>query len=191
MGGIYVNAGVERVTINDSTISGNTADLGGALYSKYSNVEIYNSTIANNTATSDYAGLGIIGGELNIKNTIITNNYVDASRSDFYMSGSTVTDDGFNIIGASSGYSWTQATDWTFSGSDDVYDNIGGTVASGKLQLATSLGDHEGPTQTLSLGGDSIAIANGSEETTMTMDQRGYFRPRPSTAEKKYQYRSL
>lgn len=69
--GIRVNFSFD-VTVTNSTISGNTADLGGGIFNAniFSVVSVTNSTILGNTATAD--GGGVYNGGLGAGGTAVT-----------------------------------------------------------------------------------------------------------------------
>ncbi|MEO0396403.1 MAG: choice-of-anchor Q domain-containing protein [Cyanobacteria bacterium P01_A01_bin.137] len=83
----------ENITINSSTISGNTTinDEGGALWSGYANVEINDSTISGNSSATDGGALWAYGGTLTINNSTISGNTSDDEGGGLYIGNSTST----------------------------------------------------------------------------------------------------
>ncbi|MBW4419443.1 MAG: CHAT domain-containing protein [Myxacorys californica WJT36-NPBG1] len=75
-GGIYVSGANSNLTIRDSQISGNRATYGGGISTPIASiVNIFNSTISNNTATNGGGGLeNTFGAKLNIADSVISNN---------------------------------------------------------------------------------------------------------------------
>jgi hypothetical protein len=85
-GGIYTRDAEGSVTLVNSTISGNSASDGtdassyaGAIYSKYSDVTIRNSTLSANRAGGDGGAVymssgGGSGGSLSVENSTVANN---------------------------------------------------------------------------------------------------------------------
>jgi predicted outer membrane repeat protein len=63
--------GFARITVTDSTISGNSADSGGGIHNSSSNVTILNSTLSGNSAAE--SGGGIYGGGTIVNSTISDN----------------------------------------------------------------------------------------------------------------------
>ena len=79
-----VNAG-PSIVMRNSTISDNSAQLGGAIYNQCVNIKVDNSTISNNQATSG-GGIASQGNELTttiLGNTIVANNVIsDTTTAD-------------------------------------------------------------------------------------------------------------
>ena len=162
----YGNATITNCTfVNNVTLnSGGGLYLGGSFTYYLTNVTVAGN---NNTYDSyDRDGLSF-GGTLYIKNSLLANN----GAGDFYTSGGTVNDNGYNIVENSSGY--------TFSGTGDITGNqasLWGTGASATPSPADN--DTGFGTQTLALSSGSVAInagnntANGSVSIPAT-DQRG------------------
>ena len=73
---IYGNRPATLV-VNESTISGNTADAGGGIHVgpyAYSQVTVLNSTISGNSATFSGGGVDVLGSSLRISNSTISGN---------------------------------------------------------------------------------------------------------------------
>jgi hypothetical protein len=171
MGGGILNQGV--ATVINSTISGNSASLGGGLAGDPGggNVSIINSTISGNSASTAGGGLHA-SGTVNVRNTIIAGNTSPSSpdvRNAFVSQGN-------NLIGASDG-----STGFT----NGVNNDKVGTVASPLNALLAPLGNYGGPTQTFALlpGSPAIDAANNcvtdvahcgdANIPQLTTDQRG------------------
>jgi CSLREA domain-containing protein len=151
-GGIYNSFGGAPVNITNSTISGNSATSSGAgIHNDGGTVNITNSTISGNSATSSSAvggGIDNNGGTVNARNTIIAQNTVTVGGSFPDFSG-TLTSQGFNLIGNTSG------------------TNITGTTTGNQLNVdpkldPSGLKNNGGPTQTIALLFGSPAIDKGA-----------------------------
>lgn len=162
---------MSNLTISENTVTGGygTVTLGTLISS---GAIITNCTIANNTSVSNvYSGIVRYGGngDINIKNTIVAQNSSSAgSPVDFYMNGgsSNVYDNGYNMIGSSSGFTSWGGTTQTGSLSGL---NLSSTAAANS-SLNSSL--------TLALSSGSIAInaGNGTANSTESIpgtDSRG------------------
>jgi len=87
-GGIY-NSGI--LTVTNSTLSANTADLGGGILNNFGGtLMVTNSTLSGNTAGGAGGGIANLGGTL-----MVTNSTLSANTADFgggiYNSGGTLT----------------------------------------------------------------------------------------------------
>jgi fibronectin-binding autotransporter adhesin len=187
-GGIFVGY-PSSLTLSYSTISGNTAELGGGLYN-YNLATLTNCTISGNSATE---GGGIFNyGTATLTSCTISGNSAQGGglynfTSSGYVSTATLT----NTIVAGNTDSANNPDDIGGNLSDDVtgsYDLIG-TGGSGGIQggvqgniVLTSLanlglaplGNYGGPTQTMALYFDSVAVGAGTEVPGIYYDQRGY-----------------
>ena len=77
--------------LNQTTVSGNTAEDGAGIYNVNTQLFVNNSTISNNTATDEGGGIWIGFGNMNITNsTIVANNAVDGGGVAFNSSGETL-----------------------------------------------------------------------------------------------------
>ncbi|MFN8524263.1 MAG: Calx-beta domain-containing protein, partial [Chloroflexota bacterium] len=163
-GGIFVTGGT--VTVTNSTLSGNSAGTGGGIRVAFGSATVTHSTLRGNSATTAVGGgVGLSGGTLSLRATIIA-----AGSSGGNCSG-TITSLGSNLSSDNScAAAFTQAGD-------------ANNVAT--LNLGP-LANNGGPTQTHALLSGSTAIdavqgsctSNGtSGGTTITTDQRGTTRP--------------
>lgn len=161
-GGVFNFQGT--VTIESSTISGNTAmngGYGGGIFTSEGAMTLLDSTVVGNSAGVGggirTAGIFYTPGPLVVRNTIVALN----GGGDI---NGAVTSEGFNVIGSGSGatISPTQSS-----------DRIGATAA--QLQFGP-LQYNGGPTQTRALLAGSVAINAGDNADAPPRDQRGYVR---------------
>jgi predicted outer membrane repeat protein len=156
-GAIYINKG--NVTINNSTISGNSAvDQGGAIKQQGGILTINHSTIAFNGAA---AGSGIYladSGEMHIRNSINTNKGAggDCHIHPANLAGFIAVDANLDSDGS--------CPSFTHQGQDPLLDN---------------LQDNGGVTPTHALDANSPAVDAAALDGCMAVenvDQRGYVR---------------
>jgi hypothetical protein len=142
--------------VDNSTISGNTAALGGGIYSwgdSSNKTAVVDSTIANNdggTRVDQPNSGGLLsnsGGPISVQNSIVAFNTVDApSPGTASNCGSTgIASLGYNLeTGTDCGFRQTgdlQSTDPQFSSSGNLQDN-GGNTGSFAPKLASAAVDH-------------------------------------------------
>jgi hypothetical protein len=158
-GGIFNSNGATTI-INNSTISGNSAGLGGAIWSGPGTLRMSNITVAANSAIG--AGGILVGGT-----TTLLQNSIVAKNSGGNCSPE-VTSKGYNLSSDGS---------CTFHNTGDLNNT---NPLLGPLQ------NNGGPTQTMALPSGSPAIDAGnpsgctnSNHVLLKTDQRGY--PRPNT----------
>jgi filamentous hemagglutinin family protein len=162
-GGIYNADG--DLTVNNSTISGNTGTLGGGIGSG-GNLKVNNSTISGNTVgRGNGGGIHKFRGNLSISNSLVAGNSAIRGREVYITNNASFTSGGYNLFG--------------FNGDNGVILN-GGTLAPTDIvpnvplrEIITSLGNYGGPTQTHALAPNSPAINAGNPNSTLTIDQRG------------------
>ena len=172
-GGINNSA---TLTINNSTIFDNTASAtandtgnadgwGGGLYIGNGTVIIENSTISGNivsaTASAGLAnelgaGMRFSNGSTTVLNSIIAQNTDNDSNHDYYYSGGTLTDNGYNIVeyqsgtSTGSGKTFTATTDILFNTKANgttgysTWNQNNSDLANQNLNLASSLADNGG-----------------------------------------------
>jgi hypothetical protein len=189
--GIYLNGGT--TTITNSTVANNAASSwGGGIYNQAGTITLTNDTIANNTATE---GGGIFtfgsGATISLTNCTIAANACSGSGSEgggiyqgigspttilknTIVAGNTasegtdvdgaITSHGHNLIGNNE------------DASGFVDSDLVGTADSPLDPLLGPLQDNGGPTQTMALQQDSLAIGNGDPDGAPTLDQRGVTR---------------
>jgi CSLREA domain-containing protein len=91
-GGTETNA---VLTITNSTLSGNTAGTGGGIRNSGGTVTLNNSTVCGNTAVG--GGISSANGTATVKNTIVANNKFDDHTTPNDCNG-TITSEGYNLI---------------------------------------------------------------------------------------------
>jgi hypothetical protein len=201
-GGIF-NGGVGTLTIINSALSGNTADLGGGVYNG-GTLYVVNSTISGNTATTEGAGIynavtltisnstfsnntsQIAGGVFNTGTVEITNSTISGNTSMFlaggvvnlnnFQIGSTILNEGpasANIYNNSSGV--VMSLGYNLS-SDDAFGIL--TGPGDQIQTDPKLGplqNNGGHTLTHALlpGSPAIDAGNPNFTTPPFFDQRG------------------
>jgi hypothetical protein len=162
-----IGGGIEadgNLTITNSTVSGNSASIvGGAMraYFVYA-LDLQNSTIAFNNSNSIGGILVPYAGTLTVNSTIVSNNTeVDTTNAADLGAAFAI-----NAAGANS----------LITSSDAVitFDNPPLTVDPVLLALA----NNGGPTQTHALIASSPAVATGNNAAVLTTDQRGPGFPR-------------
>ncbi|MEZ4709298.1 MAG: tandem-95 repeat protein [Caldilineaceae bacterium] len=174
-GGAIFNATVSTVTVVNSTFSDNTAsNSGGAIYT-VSTLILTNNTIAANTATEG-SGIYLTSGQSYLAGNIFAGNATGNNCTRLF---GTLNDNGYNL-------------------SDDGTCTNGGAGSAINATLALGdLADNGGPTQTHlpGTGSDAIgAIPNGTtisnngtiwacQASTLFVDQRGEPRPQNSSAD--------
>lgn len=175
-GGAISNQSGGRVTLINSTLSGNTCirvntpssgqniATGGAISSISSRLEIIHSTITNNLA-NEVGGLSISRGFVSFTNSIVAGNETGNSRTskDYWSFEPSLTIRGVNFIGAG------------LSARTGVM-TFGSTGTSIGDVLNTTLADNGGPTLTHALVQGSPSIGSGDNTSIpegLTTDQRG------------------
>jgi hypothetical protein len=163
-GGIFNSSG-GVVNMTNSTVSGNrgfgfTESAGGAggIRNTDGTVTITNSTITGNSSPGPGGVSNEGAGTINARNSIIAMNTRPAGPSDF---AGTLTSEGYNLIGNTSG------------------TTITGTTTGNQLNVDPNLGplqDNGGPTFTHALLSGSTAI-DGGDSSGSNSDQRGLARP--------------
>lgn len=164
-GAVAVNGTGAIFVLSRSSVSGNTAASGGGVRIFLGIGGISNSTITNNTATTDGGGVTVAdGNRFDINNSIIAGNTDAAAPSNPDVFG-TFSSQGYNLIGnVGMATGFTQATDQA------------GTTAMPINPMINALGFYGGPTQTHALLANSPAIDKGFS-FGVRIDQR--LRPRP------------
>ena len=162
-----------KLTVNDSTITGNSAALGGGIFSwgdTSNTTSIVNSTIANNdggTRSTEGGGLLASEGTISVENSIVSGNTVEEPLTG-ERRPSNCGDSGISSLG----HNLQSAADCAFTATGDLKNIEPGFLSSG-------LQDNGGNTDTLALEATSPAVdaipsnAPGCGAT----DQRGISRP--------------
>jgi hypothetical protein len=149
-GGVYNVAGT--MTVTNSTFSGNSSNAGGAI-ANIGTLTLVNATLSANSGGSSGGGIHNVG-TANSKNSIIAGNTASGSPD---FSG-TLTSQGYNIIGTSTG------------------TTVAGDTTGNQLNvnpLLAPLGYYGGPTYTHPLTSGSTAINPASSNGAPATDQRG------------------
>ncbi|QVL34161.1 DUF4214 domain-containing protein [Telmatocola sphagniphila] len=200
-GAIYSNYGT--VSISNSTFVSNTAtntstggslSSGGAIYSNDTTTSIVNSTITENSATSVNSGqpavgggLGFAGGTVSLYNSIVAGNTVSSSASSSSQPGDI---DGTLLNSSSNSIVGTDPTSGNLAGglTSGTNGNIGlqnSTATSGAITAdlsqifgSNTLQNNGGPTDTIALGANSLALGAGSTQVPgyVAVDQTGQTR---------------
>ncbi len=179
-GGGIRNAGT--LTATNSTVSGNTTGRGGTrnatgiggkggdgggIYNEGTILALTNVTISGNTTGAGGSGAGGSGGgiasfgDVTLGATILSGNSANGIGPDLLLTNGMITDNGYNLIGTTSGYTFAPTN---------------GNVFSTNPELAP-LADNGGPTPTHLLLHDSPARNTGNPAGCGPTDQRGMARP--------------
>jgi hypothetical protein len=168
-GGIFDRSGTTD-TIN-STISGNTARIGGGIYNR-STMNIANTTIAKNDAL-DGGGIFNVNGDLTLARTLISGNSASFADEVDRYSGHVYRDN-YNIFGKN-------GSDGVHGFSPGATDIVPYVSVSGIL---LGLADNGGPTKTHALVPGSPAIdASPADADCAPADQRGVLRPQGASCD--------
>ncbi len=160
-GAIYHND-FGSLTVANCTFVGNSAVGGGALQKGFGSTLVLNSTFSGNVGRSGvaYAGdVSLSGGSGTVRNSIFASS--PNGRNCQTANGATLSSDSNSL-------------------SDDSTCN-GATVVTGAQIALSPLAGNGGPTQTMALGGGSLAIDAGDDSICGAapvngVDQRGYGR---------------
>jgi hypothetical protein len=170
-GGInYTSAGT--LTLQQCTLSGNSANIGGGICNNGGTVIVNNSTLSGNSAGG--FGGGIFNADtVKVRNTIIAGNTAGSMGPDVH---GVFTSRGHNLIGKNNNSTGFPA------GNPNANQDIVGTSGSPIDPLLGPLADNGGPTKTRALllcspainAGDNCVAQNpGCLATPLTTDQRG------------------
>ena len=168
-GGGLFNEG-STVTLNSSTVSGNSAGTGGGLYnSGFASTTINDSTLTGNDASSTGGGISNAGNAtLFVRNTIIAGN-AGGGSSDCFNSA-TYTPQGYNLVGQNGNANGCPTTD----GTTLVLAGAINTALNPNLSLAPG----RTPYHTLVRGSPAVdAIPLGGNCTLPSYDQLNLARP--------------
>ncbi len=162
-----------KLTVTDSTITGNSAALGGGIFSwgdTSNTTSIVNSTIADNdggTRGTEGGGLLASEGTITVENSIVSGNTVESA-----LTGERVPSNCGDSGISSLGHNLQSAADCAFTATGDLKNIEPGFLSSG-------LQDNGGNTDTLALEATSPAvdaIPSGAPGCSAT-DQRDVTRP--------------
>jgi len=122
-GGAIFNDG--KLTIVNSTLTGNTAADGGAIAASATSasVTLVNTTISANTATGNGGGVAVLGGLLTSINSTVTDNRAD-NDADSNGTGGGI----FHSGGTTTLHNTIVAGNLNEDGASDAADDIGGTI---------------------------------------------------------------
>jgi hypothetical protein len=173
------------LTIDSSTLSGNSANKAGAIYSIGFNLIIQNSTISGNNATDSVGAVKLEFGFATISNSTISGNTAVVSQGGVLAGTGNVQLDLVSTIIANnadgSGANDLQRFNGTVNASNCLVQTpIGGPINGantanliGSDPLLGPLGFNGGPTDTHALLQSSPAIDGGSNPLALAFDQRG------------------
>jgi hypothetical protein len=135
-GGIYNWWGT--VTVTDSTVSGNSAGSGGGMYNNGGTgtvIDLTGSTVSGNYAIYDGGGIYVRGTQVSIFNTIVAGNTAPVSP-DVY---GALTSHGHNLIGDGSGANGCSATDLIGTAVQPLDPKLGPLQNNGGLTATMAL----------------------------------------------------
>jgi hypothetical protein len=168
-----VTEAAAKLTVNDSTIAGNSAALGGGIFSwgdTANTTSIVNSTIADNDGgarSGEGGGLLASEGTISVENSIVADNTVEDPLTSELVP-SNCGDSGISSLG----HNLQSGADCAFAGTGDLKTTEPGFLSSG-------LQDNGGNTDTFALEAASPAvdaIPPGAPGCSAT-DQRDIARP--------------
>ncbi len=185
-GAIFHNANGGVLTIDSSTLSGNTAAKAGAIYSIGFNLVIVNSTISGNQATDSVGAIKLEFAFASISNSTISGNSAAFSQGGILAGTgnqqldlvSTIVSDNSDVLGASDLARFAG----TINASNSLFEQslvagvINGTDSANLIgvdPLLAPLADYGGPTNTLALSPGSPVIDLGDNPLALATDQRG------------------
>lgn len=179
-GGIHVRGGTPAAGsyIRNSTITGNSctnSGTGGGLALYFDGtLPIANCTITGNTAQGYGGGIAALGGEFFLPPTIVLQSSIVAGNSasgaadsgpDLYFNATFL----INVPGNNNLIGVANSGNFSLTGTG----NLTGTLASPLNPLLAPLANNGGPTKTHSLLPGSPALNAGSNDYSLTHDQRG------------------
>jgi hypothetical protein len=161
-GGLYND---DHVTLTNCTISGDTAKYGGGI-ENYGTVNLTACTISANSAAQAGGGLYNFSASsyqstISLTDTIVAGNTGAGGNADDIGGNQSGNVTGsYNLIG--------------IGGSGGIVNDANGDIVLTNLSFLglAPLGDNGGPTQTMALMADSVAINEGTA-AGITVDQRG------------------
>jgi CSLREA domain-containing protein len=164
-GGIFNDSGF---SLENVTVSGNSAETGGGIYSATASggwpAIFKNITVAYNQHEDGSYGDGIYnanGGPISIYNSIVAMNGLPNTCGGHYC-------DCYTSVHISSGYNLERGTSCGFEAAGDIQNT---DPSMGPLS------DNWGQSRTHPLIFDSLAIDHGNNATCLSEDQRGWYRP--------------
>lgn len=146
-GGIYTNTG--NIEIIDSVITGNKATTaGGGIYSRAGTIILTNSTVSNNQPAGDGGGIFTRAGTVIIKNSTISGHLVNGSGGGVESIAGTVTMTNSTVSGNSANAGGGIKTD-------------AGTVTMGNVTVADNNSGVVSTQATVKVGNSILASNNG------------------------------
>ena len=155
-GGIYIGSSINIADLQNTTISSNTAEVGGG-YQNFGLSYLINATIYDNSAQLSRGGISNVG-TVTFTNSLIGGNSAPVSPD----CGGTYDSLDYNLIEDTSGCTIIGATANNITGSDPLLD---------------TLANNGGNTDTHALLDGSPAIDNGDCPSALPVDQRDVSRP--------------
>jgi hypothetical protein len=176
-GGAIDVANGSQLTVQESTLVGNTAGNAGGALVTLGSLTVLSDTINGNTSYSGSAGVGGGGGirtrtgsALTIEDTIIVGNSSGFSGPDAYTLGGNITDNGGNLIGSTAAaVGFGAGTKFGIDPKLGPLENNGGPIV-GLPGFGQVL-------QTEALLTGSPAIDKGVAAGVPSTDERGFARP--------------
>jgi hypothetical protein len=172
-GGVYIGLGALAIT--NTTISGNTANRDGGGLRTSATITLNNVTVAYNIADNDSSTTGDGGGIFRSSGTVNVKNTIIANNTDTGGQapdcGGTLVSQGNNFLGLATGCT-------------GLTDGVNGDhVANPTDPLLQPLSYYGGSTLVHALQAASSALNNGNNATCATIDQRGVARPVSGTCD--------
>ena len=170
-GGAIFNRGFGSLSVQNSTLSANTASISGGGIANFGSASLLNDTVYLNDAP---VGAGIVSnsdGSSPLARVALLNTIVAGGTTGFDLVGNTFVDSGHNLIEDLGVVTVIDATGVPSSFADPTHGNILGS----NPQLDV-LQDNGGPTFTHALLFGSLARDAGDNAGTTVGDQRGFTR---------------
>ena len=149
---------LSTLTLTNSTLSNNSAPIGGGIYNGASTLNATFSTISGNSASSGGGGILNDSGTLVVQDTIVANNATGGNC----FNGTTITSQGYNLSDDTSCISF-------FNQTGDLNNTPAGLDPTG-------LQSNGGPTRTIALVASSPAVNAIPGPCAVNTDQRGVTR---------------
>ncbi|HVU65432.1 MAG TPA: choice-of-anchor Q domain-containing protein, partial [Phycisphaerales bacterium] len=160
-GGVYVDAVGGSLSMTNSTLSGNIAEMGGGLGYQNATLTILACTITSNNSTT--AGDGVIHDAsmmgMSVKNTILSGNISGGTFRD--LADTQTATGNNNLVGVGGPFT----------------NGVAGNIVGVTDPRLTPINTNGGLTMTFSLKPDSPALDTGSNADSPATDQRGQPRP--------------
>ena len=171
------------VVVTNSTISSNQLrndanNGGGGLFATGADVTLRNTTFTGNdagNADDGGGGLLLLSSTLDLRQSIIAGNVANNNGNELLSIGSSISSDGFNLLGSSQSTTAQSLVGFTVAATDILATSDGNTPTALDGILDTTLRDNGGSTPTHSLTFGSPAIDAGN--SGFLVDQRGFTRP--------------